>query len=54
MPAAPLFAGDRVYGTLRITGTRTPTNSSGKTCDYVIEGSGFTVQDAEQDLAVSE
>ena len=49
-PSCAFFAGDRVQGDLSGVGTVTLTNSSGKTCDYVIEGSGFSMQDAEQIL----
>ena len=49
-PPCAFYAGERVSGDLGGAGTTTLTNSSGKTCDYVIEGSGFTMQDAEQIL----
>lgn len=49
-PPCAFFAGDQVSGDLGGAGTTTLTNSSGKECDYVIEGSGFSMQDAEQIL----
>ena len=49
-PPCEFFAGDRVSGDLGGPGTTTLTNSSGKECNYVIEGSGDTMQDAEQIL----
>jgi hypothetical protein len=49
-PVCAFFAGDRVHGDLSGVGTVTLTNSSGKACDYVIEGSGDSMQDAEQIL----
>ena len=49
-PRCAFFAGDRVQGDLSGAGTVTLTNSSGKACDYVIEGSGFSMQDAVEIL----
>jgi hypothetical protein len=49
-PSCSFFAGERVNGDLSGYGTVTLTNSSGRACDYVIEGSGFSMQDAEQIL----
>jgi len=49
-PGCVFFAGDRVHGDFGGVGTVTLTNSSGEACDYVIEGSGFSMQDAEQIL----
>lgn len=49
-PRCAFFAGDRVQGDLNGAGTVTLTNSSGKACDYVIEGSGFSMQDAVEIL----
>jgi hypothetical protein len=49
-PRCAFFAGDRVQGDLSGVGTVTLTNSSGKACAYVIEGSGDSMQDAEQIL----
>ena len=49
-PPCAFYAGERVSGDLGGAGTTTLTNSSGKQCDYEIEGSGFTMQDAEQIL----
>jgi hypothetical protein len=49
-PRCAFFAGDSVQGDLSGAGTVTLTNGSGKACDYVIEGSGFSMQDAEQIL----
>lgn len=49
-PRCSFFAGDRVHGDLSGAGTVTPTNSGGKACDDVIEGSGFSMQDAVQIL----
>ena len=44
------FGGERVNGDLSRYGTVTLTNSSGRACDDVIEGSGFSMQDAVQIL----
>jgi len=49
-PRCSFYLGDRVHGDLSGVGTVTLTNSSGKACDYVIQGSGFSMQDAEQAL----
>jgi hypothetical protein len=49
-PPCSFFAGETVKGDLGGVGTVTLTNSSGRECDYVIEGSGDTMQDAEQML----
>ena len=49
-PRCAFYTGDRVRGDLSGAGPVTLTNSSGTACDYVIEGSGFTMQDAEQIL----
>jgi hypothetical protein len=49
-PQCAFFAGERVNGDLSGYGTVTLINSSGKECDYVIEGSGFSMQDAVQML----
>jgi len=49
-PGCAFLTGDRVQGDLGGAGTVTLTNSSGKACDYVIQGSGFSMQDAEQIL----
>ena len=49
-PPCGFSAGERISGDLGNPGTTTLTNSNGKECDYVIEGSGFTMQDAEQIL----
>ena len=49
-PSCSFIAGDRVQGDLGGVGTVTLTNNSGKVCDYVIEGSGFSMQDAVQIL----
>jgi hypothetical protein len=49
-PPYAFFAGNRVFGDLSGYGTVTLTSSGGEACDYVIEGSGFSMQDAEQVL----
>ena len=49
-PPCSFFAGETVQGDLGGVGTVTLTNSSGRECDYVIEGSGDTMQDATQML----
>jgi len=49
-PPCSFFAGEAVQGDLSGVGTVTLTNSSGRECNYVIEGSGDTMQDAEQIL----
>lgn len=49
-PKCSFFAGESVSGDLGSAGTVTLANTSGKSCDYVIEGSGFSMQDAEQML----
>jgi hypothetical protein len=49
-PRCAFYSGDRVRGDLSGAGIVTLTNSSGTACDYVIQGSGFTMQDAEQIL----
>ena len=49
-PPCGFSAGELISGDLGSPGTTTLTNSSGRVCDYVIEGSGFTMQDAEQIL----
>jgi len=49
-PPCGFSAGERVSGDLSGVGAVTLTNDSSKECDYVIEGSGFTMQDAEQIL----
>jgi len=49
-PPCSFVAGETVLGELSGYGTVTLTNSGGAACDYVIEGSGFSMQDAEQIL----
>ena len=49
-PKCSFFSGDRVQGDLGGAGTVTLTNSSGKACDYVIQGSGASMQTAEEIL----
>jgi hypothetical protein len=49
-PKCSFFAGERVHGDLSGAGTVTLTNSSGRACDYLIQGSGTSLQDAEQAL----
>ena len=49
-PKCSFFAGEKVNGDLSGYGTVTLRNSSGRECDYVIEGSGFSMQDAVQIL----
>ncbi len=44
------FTGERVNGDLSGYGTVMLRNSSGRECEYVIEGSGFSMQDAVQIL----
>ena len=49
-PPCSFSPGERVDGDFSGYGTVTLKNSSGRECDYVIEGSGFSMQDAEQIL----
>ena len=49
-PPCSFFAGETVQGDLGAVGTVTLTNSTGMQCDYVIEGSGDTMQEAVQIL----
>ena len=49
-PPCSFFAGEHVSGDLGGVGSVTLTNSTGRECDYVIEGSGDSMQDAEQAL----
>jgi hypothetical protein len=49
-PPCSFFAGEPVQGDLSGVGPVILTNSSGRECNYVIEGSGDTLQDAEQIL----
>ena len=49
-PPCSFFAGEHVYGDLGGAGAVTLTDSRGRKCDYVIEGSGDSMQDAEQIL----
>jgi len=49
-PPCAFSAGQQVTGDLGSVGTVTLTNSSGPESDYEIEGSGDTLQDAEQNL----
>ncbi len=49
-PPCSFFVGEHVSGDLSGVGPVTLTNSSGRECDYVIEGSGDSMQDAEQAL----
>jgi hypothetical protein len=49
-PPCSFFAGEVVQGDLGAVGPVTLTNSSGRECEYEIEGSGDTMQDAEQIL----
>ena len=49
-PPCSFFAGEHVSGDLSGVGPVTLTDSRGRACDYVIEGSGDTMQDAEQIL----
>jgi hypothetical protein len=49
-PPCSFFAGEAVQGDLGSVGPVTLASSSGRECDYVIEGSGDTMQDAEQSL----
>jgi len=49
-PPCTFPVGERLSGDLNRVGTVTLTNSSGRQCDFVIEGTGDTVPDAEQIL----
>ena len=49
-PPCAFFAGEHVYGDLNGAGPVTLTDGRGRECDYVIEGSGDSMQDAEQIL----
>jgi hypothetical protein len=49
-PPCSFFAGEHVSGDLSGAGPVTLTDVRGRECDYVIEGSGDTLQDAEQIL----
>ena len=49
-PKCSFFPGEKIYGDVNSVGTVSLTNTSGKECRYIIEGSGYSMQDVEEIL----